>query len=95
MNQNPWNLAPSAGGGFPKSRTPSTSLLPAATRLTAWRLAPGGAPEQLATGEFGALEVVIPSTYTFNPGTEYQLWLQSRNAKGQSEPGAVTDWVAG
>lgn len=56
------------------------------------RLAPGSAPGQLATA---APAVEIPNTYTFTPGTECQLWLQSRNAKGQSEPGPVTDWVAG
>ncbi len=62
--------------------------------LVAWRLAPGGAPEKRATGDFGALEVVIPGAITFTPGTTYQLWLQGRNAKGQSDPGPVTLWVA-
>lgn len=66
-----------------------------ATRLVAWRLAPGGAPEQLATGDFGTLSVTIPNTITFTPGTEYQLWLQSKNAKGLSDPGPITEWVAG
>ena len=65
-----------------------------ATRLVAWRLAPGGAPEQLATGDFGALSVTILPAITFTPGLTYQLWLQGRNAKGQSEPGPVTTWIA-
>lgn len=34
------------------------------------RLAPGSAPEQLATGAPAALTVEIPNTYTFTPGTE-------------------------
>ncbi|MCE9611340.1 MAG: fibronectin type III domain-containing protein [Chthoniobacter sp.] len=78
----------------PNTLTLSTTTLPAgATRLVAWRLAPGGAPEQLATGDFDALTVTIPGTISFTPGVEYQLWLQSRNAKGQSEPGPVTEWM--
>ena len=32
---------------------------------------------------------------TFTDGLTYQLWLQSRNAKGQIAPGPVTQWVAG
>ena len=65
-----------------------------ATRLVAWRLAPGGAPEQLATGDFDALGVVIPGGITFPSGVSYQLWLQGRNARGQSDPGPVTLYTA-
>ena len=44
--------------------------------------------------DFGTLSVTIPPAITFTPALTYQLWLQSRNAKGQSEPGPVTEWVA-
>ena len=79
----------------PTTRTLSTAALPTgATRLTAWRLAPGGAPEQLATGDMDALTVAIPAPITFTSGVTYQLWLQSRNARGQSTPGPITLWTA-
>ena len=87
--------APGATTWTPATRSLAVAALPAdATRLVAWRLAPGGAPEQLATGDPGALTVTLPGDITFTAGLTYQLWLQSRNAKGQSSPGPVTNWTA-
>ncbi len=65
-----------------------------ATRLVAWRLGPGGAPEQLATGEFEALEVAISADITFTPGSLYQLWVTAKNGRGQSEPSPAVSWTA-
>jgi len=77
------------------ARTLSTTALPpGATRLEAWRLAPGSVPELLEIGDPGALSVIIPALYTFDPGDLYQLWLQARNAKGSSTPGPVVNWTA-
>ena len=77
------------------TKTLSTTTMPeSATRLEAWRLAPGGAPERLAVGETDEALVVIPATITFTPGVSYQLWLTARNSKGTSEAGPVTVWVA-
>ena len=79
----------------PGTRTLSTTAMPAdATALEAWRQGPGGAPELLAIGERGALSVVIPAAYTFDPGDVYQLWLQSRNSRGPSTPGPKQTWPA-
>ena len=57
-------------------------------------IAHGGAPEQLATGDMDALSVALPGPITFTSGLTYQLWLQSRNARGQSIPGPITLWTA-
>jgi hypothetical protein len=79
----------------PAARRLSTTALPAgATRLEAWRQGPGGAPELLLIGEQGALEVVIPAEYTFDPGDLYTLWLQARNSRGSSIPGPKQTWTA-
>jgi len=51
-----------------------------------------GAP--VATAGFGALNVVIPETIAFIEGTDYQLWLQGRDAKGQSNPDPITVWTS-
>lgn len=77
------------------ARTLSTTAMPAsATRLEAWRLGPGGAPERLAVGEADEPAVAIPSMYTFDAGETYDLWLTARNSKGTSAPGPVTVWTA-
>ncbi len=79
----------------PAQRRLSTSALPdEATRLEAWREGPGGMPEQLAVGEPGALEVIIPAIITFDTGDLYQLWLQARNSRGSSAPGPKQSWTA-
>ncbi len=79
----------------PATRTLSTTALPTgATRLEAWREGPGGMPEQLALGDSGATEVIIPATITFDPGELYQLWLVARNSRGASAPGPVQNWTA-
>jgi hypothetical protein len=65
-----------------------------ATRLAAWRQGPGGTPEQLAVGEPGALEVMVPAGVTFDVGDLYQLWLRALNSKGQSQPGPIQNWTA-
>ena len=51
-------------------------------------------PEQLAIGNPGELFVEIPATITFDAGDLYQLWLQSRNSRGSSEPGPKQNWTA-
>ena len=79
----------------PATRTLATTALPeGATRLEALRQGPGGMPELLATGETGALSVVIPANITFDPGELYDLWLQSRNSRGSSTPGPKQSWEA-
>ena len=79
----------------PALRRLSTTVMPdGATRLEAWREGPGGMPEQLAVGEPGALEVIIPAMITFDVGDLYQLWLQSRNSRGVSAPGPMQSWTA-
>jgi hypothetical protein len=79
----------------PAQRRLSTTVMPeGATRLEAWREGPGGMPEQLAIGEPGALEVIIPAIITFDAGDLYQLWLQSRNSRGTSAPGPKQNWTA-
>lgn len=79
----------------PSTRTLSTTVLPdGATRLEAWREAPGGAPEMIAIGEVAALSVEIPSAITFTPGDLYALWLQARNSRGSSGPSPVESWTA-
>jgi hypothetical protein len=77
------------------TKTLSTTTMPdGATRLEAWRLAPGGAPERLAVGETDEALVVIPAPIVFTPGVSYQLWLTARNSQGTSEASPVTVWVA-
>ena len=79
----------------PENRRLTTPNLPlGATRLEAWREGPGGMPEQLAIGNPGELFVEIPATITFDAGDLYQLWLQSRNSRGSSEPGPKQNWTA-
>ena len=48
----------------------------------------------LATGGMDALRMVIPGGSTLASGVSCELWLQGRNAKGQSDPGPVTVWTA-
>lgn len=87
--------APTTTTWTPATRRLSTAALPNdATRLEAWRQAPGGMPEQLAIGAVGALEVTIPGTITFEAGHTYQLWLQARNGSGTSGPGPKQSWTA-
>lgn len=87
--------APADTAWSPALRRLSTTALPSgATRLEAWREGPGGMPEQLAIGETGALEVIIPATITFDAGDLYQLWLQARNSRGSSVPGPMQSWTA-
>jgi hypothetical protein len=79
----------------PATRTLSTTAMPeGASRLAAWREGPGGMPEQLAVGDPGALEVMIPASVTFDAGDLYQLWLVALNSKGPSEPGPKQNWTA-
>lgn len=79
----------------PGTRTLSTTVMPVnATALEVWRQGPGGAPELLAVGARGALFVVIPAEYTFDPADMYQLWLQGRNSRGPSAPGPKQSWTA-
>ncbi len=79
----------------PATRTLSTTVMPeGASRLAAWREGPGGMPEQLAVGEPGALEVMVPATVTFDAGDLYQLWLVALNSKGPSGPGPKQNWTA-
>jgi type II secretory pathway pseudopilin PulG len=88
-------LAPADTAWNPASRTLSTTALPAsATRLQAWRLGPGGAPELLLIGEAGETALVIPAGITFTPGSLYQLWLVAINSRGSSDPGPVQNWTA-
>ena len=87
--------APADTTWTPGTRTLSTTALPpGATRLEAWRQGPGSAPELLEIGTPGALSVIIPALYVFDPGDLYQLWLQARNSKGSSGPGPVQNWTA-
>lgn len=73
----------------------SLPALPAgATRLDAWRLGPGGAPEKLATGAFNEPFVQIPASVTWDAGDLYQLWFTARNARGISDPGPSVSWTA-
>lgn len=77
-------------------RTLSTSTLPAkATRLEAWRQAPGGMPELLARGTRGATSLMIPANILFLPGITYQLWLTAANSRARSEPGEMISWMDG
>lgn len=79
----------------PETRTLSTTVLPAPrSRLEAWRIAPGGMPEQLHTGDAGQKTVVLPDNITWVSGGTYQIWLVAVNGKGASEPGPVLEWVA-
>jgi hypothetical protein len=79
----------------PATRRLSTGALPeGATGLEAWRLAPGQAPERLATGTRGAAEVLVPDGVIWVPGVTYQFWLTARNAAGASAPGVATAWTA-
>lgn len=79
----------------PAERKLTTTALPSgASRLAAWREGPGGMPEQLAIGETGATEVLIPATVTFDVGDLYQLWLVASNSKGPSGPGPKQNWTA-
>lgn len=72
------------------TRTLSTSALPAkATRLEAWRQAPGGMPELLLRGARGATALMVPANIVFLPGVSYQLWLTAANSRGRSEAGPV------
>lgn len=79
----------------PGTRTLSVAALSdRATRLEAWRIGPGGAPELLAVGETGATSVVIPAMYIFNPGSLYQLFVKGRNASGSGEASPSVSWTA-
>ena len=79
----------------PATRTLTVAALPArATRLEAWRIGPGGAPELLAVGEAGATSVTIPAMYTFQSGSLYQLFVKGRNARGAGEPSPSVSWTA-
>ena len=79
----------------PGTRTLSIAALPdRATRLEAWRIGPGGAPELLAVGESGATSVVIPAMYTFTPGSLYQLFVKGRNGRGAGEASPSVSWTA-
>ena len=79
----------------PATRTLSTTVMPVgATRLEAWRTAPGGMPEQLHTGDAGQTAVVIPATITWVSGGLYQIWLVAVNSTGASDPGPVQSWTA-
>ena len=79
----------------PATRTLSTTVLPpGATRLEAWRVGPGAMPELLLTAGPGTMEIIIPATLTFTPGSLYQLWLVALNSKGKSAPGPVQSWTA-
>ena len=87
--------APALPVWAPEARTLTVAELPAAaTRLTAWRQGPGGAPEELATGEPGELTITIPAEFTFDAGDLYQLWLTGLNGRGQSDPSPVVTWTA-
>ncbi len=87
--------APADTTWAPAIRTLSTTALPLhATRLSAWRIAPGGMPEQLAIGETGANSVLIPVSVTWTPGALYQLWLVALNGRGPSPDGPVQNWTA-
>ena len=79
----------------PGTRTLSIAALPdRATRLEAWRIGPGGAPELLAVGESGATSVVIPAMYIFTPGSLYQLFVKGRNGRGSGEASPSVSWTA-
>jgi hypothetical protein len=79
----------------PAIRTLTVPALPdRATRLEAWRIGPGGAPELLAVGEAGATSVVIPAIYTFTSGSLYQLFVKGRNARGAGEASPSVSWTA-
>lgn len=87
--------APADTTWAPATRTLTTTAMPeSASRLAAWREGPGGMPEQLAIGEPGALEVMIPAGITFDVGDHYQLWLQGVNSQGQSASGPKQNWTA-
>lgn len=79
----------------PGQRRLSVAALPTrATRLEAWRLGPGGAPELLIIGARLATEVVIPAEYTFDAGKLYQLYFKAHNSEGSSEAGPSVSWTA-
>ncbi len=79
----------------PATRTLSTTTMPArGSRLEAWRIAPGGMPEQLHTGGFGETSVLIPATITWVSGGLYQIWLVALNASGPSAAGPIQNWTA-
>ena len=87
--------APADTTWTPATRTLSTLAMPArATRLQAWRIAPGGMPEMLHTGISGETFVTIPNTITWTSGELYQLWLLALNGSGESVPGPVQTWTA-
>lgn len=87
--------APDLPVWVPGARTLAVAALPAeATRLAAWRQGPGGAPEELAIGEAGALSVIIPAAITFDAGDLYRLWLTGLNSKGHSPPSPRVAWTA-
>ncbi|MEN9576692.1 MAG: hypothetical protein RL514_4547 [Verrucomicrobiota bacterium] len=87
--------APANTTWTPGTKTLSTTALPdGATRLEAWRQAPGGMPEQLAIGAVDALSVATPAGITFETGVTYELWLQGRNSRGSSSPGPKQTWTA-
>lgn len=87
--------APADTTWTPGTKTLSTTALPTgATRLEAWRQAPGGMPEQLAIGAVDALSVTVPAGITFETGMTYELWLQARNSRGSSGPGPKQTWTA-
>lgn len=70
-----------------------TEMPPNATRLVAYRQGAGDAPELLAEGAPDELTVGIPSSYLFNPGESYDLWLAAKNARGTGPKGPVVVWV--
>ncbi len=86
---------PTLPAWVPGTRTLSIAALPdRATRLEAWRIGPGGAPELLAVGETGATSVVIPAMYIFTPGSLYQLYVKGRNGRGAGEASPSVSWTA-
>lgn len=70
-----------------------TEMPPNATRLVAYRQGAGDAPELLAEGMPDELTVGIPSSYLFNTGESYDLWLAGKNARGIGPKGPVVVWV--
>ena len=87
--------APADTTWTPATRMLSTTVMPErGSRLEAWRIAPGGMPEQLHTGNPKEPFVQIPTTITWVSGGLYQIWLVAINGKGESDPGPVQSWTA-
>ena len=76
------------------TRILSTTQMPEdATHLIAFRQGEGGAPEQLAIGETDELTVGIPSSFIFDAGESYDLWIVGKNARGMGPKGPVFVWT--